>query len=261
MKKRLFAFGCSYTHYAYPTWADVVSVNFDEYYNFGRAGCSNIYIMNTLVAAEDIIKFNAETDTVIVMLTGFGRFSYLPRNSIWKTPGDLYNYNHNTKDPVTTEFYNNMWSDNWAVHDSWTAATVIKKLLTFNQVNYKILMGIDNEYYLKSSTELDPVIRDRAAEIYSMLDNSTSLDKWKEANSYYDSPYWEDRNSVDGHPSTEVYLQYAKDFLPELVSDKSIELVNYWKENFDHRGQTAMEHKFNELFRSHRDQTYIKKSF
>jgi hypothetical protein len=35
---RFFAFGCSYTRYAYATWADYIGVNFDEYYNYGCGG-------------------------------------------------------------------------------------------------------------------------------------------------------------------------------------------------------------------------------
>lgn len=38
--KRFFAFGCSYTSYHWPTWADYVGMSpeFDEAYNFGMAG-------------------------------------------------------------------------------------------------------------------------------------------------------------------------------------------------------------------------------
>ena len=102
--KRCFAFGCSYTSYSYATWADLIGINFKEYYNYGRAGCSNTYIMNRIIEADRTYNFNPDTDFVLIMLTGFGRFSYLPRQSGWQTKGDLYSYNNNTNDPITIEF-------------------------------------------------------------------------------------------------------------------------------------------------------------
>ena len=41
--KRVFAFGCSFTHYSYPTWANLIAYqNTDaEFYNFGKAGMGN----------------------------------------------------------------------------------------------------------------------------------------------------------------------------------------------------------------------------
>ena len=30
---RFFAFGCSYTNWPHPTWADFIGINFEEYYN------------------------------------------------------------------------------------------------------------------------------------------------------------------------------------------------------------------------------------
>ena len=38
--KRVFAFGCSFTNYIYPTWADLIMHEMPsaECYNFGKAG-------------------------------------------------------------------------------------------------------------------------------------------------------------------------------------------------------------------------------
>ena len=37
IKKRFFAFGCSYTHWNLnPTWADFIGINFEEYYNLEK---------------------------------------------------------------------------------------------------------------------------------------------------------------------------------------------------------------------------------
>jgi hypothetical protein len=257
MTKRLFTFGCSFTSYVYPTWADIISVNFDEYYNFGRSGCSNTYIMNKVVMADELIEFNCDTDTVIVLLTGFGRFSYLPRQSVWHTYGDLYNYNRICKNPTTIGFYNNMWSDNWAVHDSWIAATVIKKILTANRISHKIFMATENDYYLSSFADLDPLMLVRAKEVYDKIDNPLSLESWRKSN-FNDSGYrWKDINNCDDHPNIDVYLQYAKHFFPQFLSTKSEKFAEFWKYNFDFTSKLHMEQKFNNLFRNQFDKAFI----
>ena len=68
MKKRLFAFGCSYTLYSYPTWVDFIGINFEEHYNYGRSGASNTFIMNRIIEANDQFKFNPDTDLILIML-------------------------------------------------------------------------------------------------------------------------------------------------------------------------------------------------
>lgn len=255
---RLFVFGCSYTNYAYPTWADLISPNFTQYYNYGKSGCSNTFIMDSIVAANDTYKFK-RSDTVIVMLTGFGRFSYKPKGTIWQAKGDMYNYCLQIKDPVVQNFYDNMWSDEFAVHQSWIAAKVIKQILAASKCNHKILMGISNDAYISGLVDLEISMYKKAMEIYSMLDNKVSLDKWKMDNNYYDSPMWEEKGGRDGHPSTDVYLKYAKEFLPHLVSKKSLQFVKYWNKNFDHRSQAHMEEKFSKEFKAKHDLGYINK--
>lgn len=253
--KRCFAFGCSYTSYAYATWADLIGVNFDEYYNYGRAGCSNTYIMNKIVEAAQIYKFNPDTDFVLVMLTGFGRFSYLPKNANWQTHGDLHSYNQNTNNPVTVEFVKNMWSDDWAVYQSWIATKVIKQ--TLKDIKHSIVMGINNSAYIDGTADVNDLIKPMANEIYNMLDIGITLDEWKEKNQYYDSPYWEDLQHEDGHPSTNVYLKYIEEFFPRFDTTKTRKLVNQWNVNFDHTSQHIMQNKFNNEFRRKFDHAHI----
>lgn len=66
--RRFFGFGCSYTKYEYPTWADIIGSNFKEYFNFGQAGCSNFYIFTAITEAHKKFKFT-KNDLVIVEWT------------------------------------------------------------------------------------------------------------------------------------------------------------------------------------------------
>ena len=237
MKTRFFAFGCSYTQYSYATWADFVGCNFEEYYNYGRGGASNSFIMNRVVECNELFKFNPETDTVIVMLSGFGRFSYL--NKKWFTDGDLYSYYGNTKDIKIKGFIENMWSEEAANYSSWIAAKTIKMIL--KDIPHKFFMSIDNRHYSESDGSKwgkEQLIRPKAIEktrdIYDMLDDTESMDEWKSKKyTWADHYVWkEENNRIDGHPTQKMHFDFVKDKLPEYLTDKSENLFNYVEEIF-----------------------------
>jgi hypothetical protein len=91
---RLFTFGCSFTHYIYPTWADLVAeeMNHAEYYNFGQAGAGNLLISNRIAQANNRFTF-AETDLVIIMWTSACREDRYVDES-WLTPGNIFMQKH-----------------------------------------------------------------------------------------------------------------------------------------------------------------------
>ena len=44
--KRVFAFGCSFTCYRWPTWADLIGKQCEgaEFRNYGKSGAGNLFI-------------------------------------------------------------------------------------------------------------------------------------------------------------------------------------------------------------------------
>jgi len=69
---RLFTFGCSFTNYDWPTWADILGRKFSYYENWGNAGGGNQYIFNSVIEANLRNKFTAD-DTIIIMWTSVTR--------------------------------------------------------------------------------------------------------------------------------------------------------------------------------------------
>jgi hypothetical protein len=57
--KRFFAFGCSFTCYIWPTWADVVSKEMPQakFYNLGKTGAGNLCISSKVAEANNRFKF------------------------------------------------------------------------------------------------------------------------------------------------------------------------------------------------------------
>lgn len=94
--KRFFSFGCSFTKYYYPTWADILVYNHVEGYNFGKLGSGNQLIANRIWETNARKKFNKE-DTIIIMWSNFFREDTYKDG--WQTKGNVFFY----KDDVTID--------------------------------------------------------------------------------------------------------------------------------------------------------------
>lgn len=113
--KRFFAFGCSFTQYGWPTWADFVALEAGpgtEYYNFGRSGAGNQYIANTIAQADSKYNFTKD-DLVMVCWSNVHREDRIFYNEqetpAWTVPGNL----------TTQEFYDQEWLDKFGTCPDW----------------------------------------------------------------------------------------------------------------------------------------------
>jgi hypothetical protein len=88
--KRFFAFGCSFTRYLWPTWADILGRQYQEYYNYGQQGAGNMYIFNTVMEADQYHKFNCD-DLIIVQWSCSSREDRYIKG-LWNTSGGVVNF-------------------------------------------------------------------------------------------------------------------------------------------------------------------------
>jgi hypothetical protein len=91
---RLFTFGCSFTKYNWPTWADILSREFWCAFNWGVPGIGNRGIMERLVEAHLLHEFQKD-DVIIIQWTGWNRHDYARSDyptpiSKWKTSGSIF---------------------------------------------------------------------------------------------------------------------------------------------------------------------------
>lgn len=98
LNKRLFTFGCSFTQYFWPTWADIMGREFDQHINEGKVGAGNLYIFIRLITAIQQAKIN-KGDTVAIMWTNVVREDRFV-NGEWHTHGHLYNQDYYPADFV-----------------------------------------------------------------------------------------------------------------------------------------------------------------
>ena len=105
--KRLFAFGCSYTSYSWPTWANLLSFDYDEFYNWGLAGIGNRAIAERVAEANVRYQFTKD-DIVIVQWSSHIRNDWWHQTSLperhagWKTAGSIFNY-------INASLYDEKW--------------------------------------------------------------------------------------------------------------------------------------------------------
>lgn len=239
MTTRCFAFGCSLTKYCWGTWADLVGSNFDEFYNLGRGGSSNTFIMNRVIELDSKVGFNPLTDYVIVGLSGIFRFSYL-KNRRWQTQGDFFDpfIDENNQllmrhRPELFPFKEETWNCNFGMYETWMAFTAIRTLLTAKKIRHKIIMGIDNSCFVKNYDllGLDQTSLELFADIESKLDVKTSLEEFKAGRS--DNPVIFNDGRVDGHPSQAAGFDYIKVFMPEFNTSRSKQFYEDIESIFD----------------------------
>jgi hypothetical protein len=251
-KKRFFAFGCSFTKYAYATWADLIGPNFQEYYNYGKGGASNTYIMNRIVEASQKFSFNPETDIVMVGLTGFGRFSYFKGDFGWRTDGEVRNYVRlNPGGARLKNFVDEIWDENWGVYSSWIALKTIQQILNSSGVSYEIFHAIDNSDFVKTP------------EVFGLTSDTVHLAKefisaapvcfhcWMQENyTDKDIPVWWDNGDLrrDGHPSQKMHYDFVKQFYPQFDTEVTQAWYSQYTKAFTNESQHIQGEKFRKSF-------------
>lgn len=262
MKNRLFVFGCSMAKYAYGTWADYLSANFDEYYNFGRPGSSMPLIMSKLVEADSIYDFNPDSDYVAVMFTGIGRWSYMNKHNSLQTHGDLLHHAISNPDRKEVVWYvENMWSEKWLIYNAWIAAKTIKTILKYKNIQHKLLLGLNYSWYTQKPKGIDDEDVARIHNIVDIVDVKESLHSFYQdicENHKHITPseYWENIKHEDGHPSQYVHYLFMKKTFPEFDTYKSKEIYELCKNNFVNISQSVQNLNFDEIFRKKYDYTY-----
>lgn len=140
---RIFNFGCSFTKYYYPTWADIYENEVDlEIYNFGRAGAGNYYIFTKILEADIIYQFNSNDIINIIWTTWLREDKFV--NDEWQTFGNIFN----TGGFYDKKYLTKYWSTGDAIIKNSNCILLINKLYKDTilfQSNISLLSTIGNE--------------------------------------------------------------------------------------------------------------------
>jgi hypothetical protein len=262
--KRLFVFGCSYTAYSWPTWADLLSCEYDVYENWAMSGLGNRAIAERICECHAKNNFN-ENDTIIVQWSTHLRNDFFnqagsleDRSPGWKTTGSVFNY-------VNSDIYDKKWFDLFFDEEAYFMHTLNHILMTqmfLEQTGATWYMtSIGDVRELGTDINIESAYNEQS--IFFKLKHYFTNQKEKNfaygitpALQVYNKPIWEDRANhwiepigswiinnlkepfysfvdaddgpyMDYHPKTSLQQEWLINFLfPKLKINPNIEKYN-----------------------------------
>lgn len=170
--KRFFAFGCSFTKYVWPTWADLLAHDFEESYNYGFPGVGNRAIMERVMEAHARHKFTKD-DVVVIQWSSHIRFDWHMPKSLefigrpkilgWQTSGSVFG-------PLNCDLFPKEWHDIFFEEESYVMHTLNSILAVTS-----LLKHIDCTWYMTAMRDIETLHSDATA-IFSDKD-SVNRDK------------------------------------------------------------------------------------
>lgn len=208
MYKRFFAFGCSFTKWKWPTWADVLANQLQiEYHNFAQPAVGNEYIFHKIVETNVKYKFH-EKDLIIVCWTNFAREDRY-KNNHWIPSGNMYRY----------AVYDKKWVDKW-----FDLKGSLIKTSSFVASTTHLLEHTGCSYLYSSMMPM--TLLNTQDPLYKDIDVNDVLDTYKEyfknflpsmVEYLYNSlPYCvnpDPQEANDNHPSEEQHQLYVKNVI------------------------------------------------
>jgi hypothetical protein len=218
MNKRLFTFGCSYTHFAWPTWADLIAVHGLDYniadgkntcdkpdtlwrctYNFGRAGSCNQEIINRVLMANELYDF-CETDVICVQWTSQFRHS-VPHTITQNNRVDYADPAHS----ITACYWQEVHAHTLLRHIAQTCGATVYEFDFDNPETTQVL----------SDTDCDTALMNM------MINTESSNLDWRQLRTQggYDAQgddFHSATQHIDAHPSPQQHLCVARAVLHQL---------------------------------------------
>lgn len=238
MKNRLFTFGCSYTGYYWPTWADIIGTQFKQHYNYGKAGCGNYFAISQLNEVNEIYNLTKD-DTVLVMISSDNRADFIQWMGTWTATGGIYadgNFDYFGK-----TFPEKIWSPLHGLHNTWICLKSMKLLLDSIGCDYRFYTAFDldndgydfweamfDDVYDSSVVNYDSsvLLNDRISKLLSSIISLDSLiDK--------ETPRYVFNDTItgdyfDGHPRVKEHLKWVKEVASDFYDERMESITDKW---------------------------------
>lgn len=238
--KRFFAFGCSYTSYHWPTWADYVGMSpeFDEAYNFGMSGGGNTFIATRILNAHRKFTFTSD-DVVAVCWTTVNREDRI-KDTFWVGGGNVFNHH----------FYDDAFLDKyWDFNDALmkTASAILTANIMLESIGveryFTSILGTSmmfDEYKNNEFTNYDARLLEYTRSVVDDVGfvrgidedfaNGTSVFKIKRPLVKVPSI---GKQRYDHHPSPKQHYEWVNKYLPQFVSRGANSLMLQYQQLVD----------------------------
>ena len=227
-KKRLFTFGCSHTSYLWPSWANILSLSFDDFYNFGLAGTGDFRILNQIQRANERFKFG-KNDYIGIAMSCNHRYDTIDKKgTTWVGLGSMHDEKYHK-----IKFLREL-NDVGGYENKLTIIKSIKQLLDNTETNYKIFnsfqVGVNHH---SQSNTMRGTHKDGENSIQKICDEITTICGTNKT--LYDYSYsWGRRGSykvdgvVDGHYNVPIHLDLVKGEFGDWYDNKHDSVVMDW---------------------------------
>ena len=219
--KRFFAFGCSFTQYFWPTWADIISKEINESYNYGRCAAGNFFIFQALMEAIVKHKIN-KNDLVMIMFSNVTREDRFTKKRGWITPGNLY-----SQDEYDEKFIKEYLCDHGYLMRDLNLVYGCKLALDSLNCDYEFMSMVPFDSKQSDGSKMSNI--DYLLKFYH--DTLTTLEP-NVLDTVFDgdwntrSPrptyqvHWQKESYVDNHPTPSEHLEYLQKIIPNIVFSK-----------------------------------------
>lgn len=226
--KRAFLFGCSFTHYIWPTWADLIAKEIPETHIYAQSGAGNFYIYQALIEAIVTHKINRD-DLVLVMFSNVTREDRYTRKDGWITPGNLF-----FQDTYDSKFMDKFFCERGYLMRDLALVEGIDRTLTTTGADYSLLSMIPLDSLSSDETKMQDVddvlsvYQSTLAKVKPSVFETIYNSKWSNRPlrpSY--TTHWATGLYVDNHPTPDEHLEYIlKTFPHTKFKDTTIEYAN-----------------------------------
>ena len=205
MYNRFFAFGCSFTLYKWPTWADYLYAGgiSKTYENWALTGGSNDFIFHSLIECDSLRGITSE-DYVAIMWSQPWRIADYDNERGWDMPGNAYLYQPKERAKYLKEDQIHL------ENQSYFRATI------------NMLQAIGCDFVFTSMEHIDLQFDD----VYLTRDYFKSSMAEFLGYTGPNETTWRETLPGDRHPSPTEHADFAKTLAPELNRSKIDKLCN-----------------------------------
>lgn len=239
---RIWAFGCSFTQYSWPTWADILIHEARLLgiagHNLGKCGAGNQFIASRIWECNARYTFS-EHDWIFICWTGFNREDRFITSKGWQTPGNIGTQN------VYSDEYVRTWADerHYAMRDCMLITSTLNGLkqlgatvVTWTMNPYRQTM---DSYSFHTSSQIVNILDTYKLEFSfpSMMEFMDTVNQDLQYNQHRLRVTWDNIVTMpEFHPLPIEHLGYLQKFICNEVSwasslsNETIEFVHYWEE-------------------------------
>ena len=229
--KRLFTFGCSHTNHYWHSWADILGLGFDKYYNFGKAGTGNFRILNQVQRANEYFEFTKD-DYIAVCLSSDFRYDTIDvHHSGWIQNGCMVDERGFYTEHLAKQLD---WIGGY--ENTLTCIKGVKSIINTTSANLRIVSAFGYDIIPYKKPAYNRLMRTIFLEIQKNLHSPTTFHNLPTLTNYDSLTYAiSDKKGgttlEDGHFTIPIHLDFVKEHFSDWYDDKHDTKVMNWHKN------------------------------